>query len=66
MREREGKNKCSCRTGVSPVELGPGHHGTPVLHFLSGYAGITRKLISTATAEWVSAPTEMKSTPVSA
>lgn len=31
-----------------------------------GYAGATRMLMSTATAEWVSAPTEMKFTPVSA
>jgi hypothetical protein len=31
-----------------------------------GYAGVTRILISTAVDECVSAPTEMKSTPVSA
>lgn len=30
------------------------------------YAGVTRRLISTASEECVSAPTEMKSTPVSA
>ena len=32
----------------------------------SFYAGSTRRFISTAIGEWVSAPTEMKSTPVSA
>src|SRR5579862_829997 len=67
MRERDGKNKCDGEWGSSPAGLGRcTTGGTPVLHFLSGYAGITRKLISTAAAEWVSAPTEMKSTPVSA
>ena len=33
---------------------------------LPAYAGTTLKLMSVAVTEWVNAPTEMKSTPVSA
>jgi hypothetical protein len=55
----------------SPVERWPLHDGRgrlssidPKGSLIDSYTGVTRKLISTATAEWVNAPTEIKSTPV--
>lgn len=51
MREAEKKNKCKASCGATASTV---------------YAGCTRMLISAAWVEWVSKPTEIKSTPVSA
>ena len=67
MRERARKNKSAALEDGRPARqewsVRDGR-GRPFLQ--SPYTGETRKLRSTATAEWVNAPTEMKSTPVSA
>lgn len=55
--------RLSCRAGSANGEKRPTNSER------SGnkrYAGVIRKLMSTAVADCVSAPTEMKSTPVSA
>jgi len=66
MRESDRKNKSGMMEDgrPRPSEIVCARRAkTPVLQT---YTGVTRKLISTATAEWVNAPTEIKSTPVSA
>ena len=67
MREKTRKNKSGCemedgRPARQTRSAGP----TGEDAVLTSYTGVTRRLISTATAECVSAPTEIKSTPVSA
>src|SRR5688572_199225 len=57
------------RPGESPELFGPKRRrggGRRAFHFFTGGEGAIFMLRSAAGAEWVSAPTEMKSTPVAA
>src|SRR5271163_3852828 len=64
--QRQAASFCGCRDGGIITSRWPARAGTDSAAAFESYVAVARKLIFTATADCVSAPTEMKSAPASA